>query len=36
MPGMPIPAQQSTGNAAPPAPKYGFRSTIIVPSPLAG
>jgi PPE-repeat protein len=36
MPGMPIPAQPSTGNAAASAPKYGFRSTIIVPSPLAG
>jgi PPE-repeat protein len=36
MPGMPIPAQPSTGNVAAAAPKYGFRSTVIVPSPLAG
>jgi PPE-repeat protein len=36
MPGMPVPAQSSTGNAAAAAPKYGFRPTVIVPSPLAG
>ena len=36
MPGMPVPAQPSTGNAAAAAPKYGFRPTVIVPSPLAG
>jgi PPE-repeat protein len=36
MPGMPVPAATNAGNAAAPAPKYGFRRTIIAQSPLAG
>jgi PPE-repeat protein len=36
MPGMPVPAAANAGNAAAAAPKYGFRSTVIVRSPLAG
>jgi PPE-repeat protein len=36
MPGMPIPAPLTTSNAAVAAPKYGFRSTVIAHSPLAG
>jgi hypothetical protein len=33
---MPVPAATNAGNAAAPAPKYGFRRTIIAQSPLAG
>jgi PPE-repeat protein len=36
MPGMPVPTAANAGNAAAAAPKYGFRSTVIVQSPLAG
>jgi PPE-repeat protein len=37
LPGMPVPANSNTSNtAAAAAPKYGFRSSIIMRSPMAG
>jgi PPE-repeat protein len=37
LPGMPVPANSNTANtAAASAPKYGFRSSIIMRSPMAG
>jgi PPE-repeat protein len=36
MPGMPVPTAANAGNAAAAAPKYGFRSTVMAQSPLAG
>jgi hypothetical protein len=36
VPGMPVPAHANASNAAAVAPKYGFRSSVIVRSPMAG
>jgi PPE-repeat protein len=36
MPGMPIPSGAAATNAAAAAPKYGFRPTIVIQSPMAG
>ena len=36
VPGMPVPAHPNASNAAAVAPKYGFRPSIIVRSPMAG
>jgi PPE-repeat protein len=36
MPGMPMPAAAGASSASATAPKYGFRPTVIVQSPMAG
>jgi PPE-repeat protein len=36
VPGMPLPAHPNASNAAAVAPKYGFRPSVIVRSPMAG
>lgn len=36
MPGMPIPAGGTNSNAAAAAPKYGFRPTVVMHSPMVG